>query len=165
MRKFLDATNWRRPMMTRFMTFGFAAMAALALSHPAQAARSDDLQALSRVLGELHHIRRNCEPRAEAEIWRNRMRRLVELEEPDAALRASMVEAFNNGFRAAEAQFGYCDRDARDHAAAIAQQADAVTARLLAPIYDSLAESGDAPNPAAPVFVDDLSENTPNEDY
>ena len=109
------------------------------------AQRAADLEGLSRVFGELHHIRRMCEPRREAEVWRDRMRRLVELEQPTQALRDRMVLAFNTGFKNAEQRFRYCDRDARDYAASRATQGDQMTARLMAPLYDALAESGDLP--------------------
>jgi uncharacterized protein (TIGR02301 family) len=126
------------------------ALALLALPAPAQqridyVQRAQDLEALSRVFGELHHIRRMCEPRREAEVWRNRMRKLVELEQPQPALRDRMVAAFNAGFRDAETRFDYCDGDARDYAAAAATEADAVVDRLMAPLYSSLSEQGDLP--------------------
>lgn len=134
--------------MIRTILFA-AALAALALPAAAQSGqRSSDLRTLSRIFGELHHIRRTCEPEREADAWRNRMRRLVELEEPGAELRASMVEAFNTGFREMEAQFPYCDRDARDRAAASAEQGEAITQRLVAPLYDALADQG--PSPTVP---------------
>ena len=109
--------------------------------------RAQDLESLSRVFGELHHIRRLCEPRREAEVWRNRMRKLVELEQPQPALRDRMVAAFNAGFRDVEARFEFCDEDARDYAAASAAQADAIVMRLTQPLYESLSQSGDPPEP------------------
>ncbi len=109
------------------------------------AQRSRDLLTLSRVFGELHHIRRACEAWGEEEVWRNRMRKLVELESPQPDLRDRMVAAFNDGFRGAEQRFPYCDREARDYAAASAAEGDAVTARLTAPLYDSLADTGETP--------------------
>jgi uncharacterized protein (TIGR02301 family) len=106
------------------------------------AQRAADLELLSRTFGGLHHIRRTCE-RDEAEIWRNRMRRLVELEQPPASLRNRMVEAFNSAFRDAEARFPYCDREARDYAAYLATGADAAVSRLMEPLYEALSESGE----------------------
>jgi uncharacterized protein (TIGR02301 family) len=127
-----------------------AALTAPAVAQSGQ--RSGDLRSLSRIFGELHHIRRTCEPEREADVWRNRMRRLVELEEPGAELRAAMVEAFNGGFREMEAQFPYCDRDARDRAAAAAQQGEEITQRLVAPLYDALADQGPAPTAPGVTF-------------
>lgn len=106
-------------------------------------ARERDLTTLSQIFGELHHIRRTCEPRTEADAWRNRMRKLIELEMPQPALQQTMVEAFNKGYRSAETAYPYCDRDARDHAAALAANGDEVATRLMAPLYDALAKSGE----------------------
>ncbi|MEQ8935805.1 MAG: TIGR02301 family protein [Amphiplicatus sp.] len=136
-------------MLKRFILAMFAAALTFAQGAGAQeinyAQRSRDLLALSRVFGELHHIRRACEAWGEEEVWRNRMRKLVELESPQPELRDQMVAAFNDGFRTAEQRFPYCDRAARDYAAASAAEGDAVTARLTAPLYDSLADSGETP--------------------
>lgn len=127
-----------------------ALIAALfALAAPAAAQKIDyeqrarDLERLSGAFGELHHIRRLCEPRREAEVWRNRMRRLVELEQPTATLRDRMVAAFNSGFRNAEARYPYCDGEARDHAAAVAVDADEAVQRLAAPLYEAIAGTED----------------------
>jgi uncharacterized protein (TIGR02301 family) len=99
------------------------------------AARADDLVALSRILGELHAIRRQCAQNREADVWRERMRKLVELEMPQQAQRDRMVAAFNEGFSGAESAFPTCDRDARNHAARTAAEGDNITRRLVEPLY------------------------------
>lgn len=124
--------------------FAFAATP-LAAQKVDYAQRASDLETLADAFGQLHHIRRVCEPRREAEIWRNRMRQLVELEQPQPALRDRMVQAFNAGFRQAESRFEFCDEDARDYAAAVAADADVAVTRLMEPLYGALAESGELP--------------------
>lgn len=129
----------------------FLALALFAVAAPAAAQQIDyaqrarDLTAISAVFGEMHHIRRMCEPERESEIWRDRMRRIIDLEEPQPDLQDRMVKAFNDAFYAAERRFPYCDRDARDYAAARAAEGDAIAARLTAPLYDALSESGEMP--------------------
>jgi uncharacterized protein (TIGR02301 family) len=121
------------------------------------AKRAEDLNALARIFGELHHIRRACEPQ-EADVWRDRMKRLIELEMPQTALRQDMVGSFNAGYRSAGARFDYCDRDARDYAASIAAHGDEIATRLVEPLYDAITRSyemqrifvvGDEPDGAA----------------
>lgn len=107
--------------------------------------RAEDLTALSRIFGELHHIRRNCD-RDEAEIWRSRMQKLIDLEMPQAEVREQMVIAFNDGFRIGESHYEYCDRDARNRAASIAVQGDRIATRLIEPLYNSLADTGETPS-------------------
>ena len=105
------------------------------------AKRQRDLVALAGVFGELHHIRRLCEPRRESEVWRERMKSLVNLESPTAKVRQNMVSAFNDGFRRAESQFRECRRSAEDYAAARAVDGEAIVLRLMAPL---VAAEGDA---------------------
>ena len=100
--------------------------------------RKTDLVALSGLFGELHQIRRLCEPRLEGDAWRERMKKLIELEEPQPQLRDDMVASFNKGYRAAGQHFQSCSRRARDHAAARAVQGETIIARLTAPLYDTL---------------------------
>lgn len=94
----------------------------------AVAARPDDLTTLARVFGELHHVRRMCEPQREAELWRERMKQMVRLEQPTAQLRRRLVGAFNDGFRSAESAHAQCDNDAE----AFAESRAAVGAELAA---------------------------------
>lgn len=92
--------------------------------------RQTDLTTLAGVFGELHHLRRTCEPRFEADIWRDRMKKLIDLEEPQATDREKMIAAFNTGYRDAQRQHPGCDRRARDYAASRASQGDQIIRRL-----------------------------------
>lgn len=110
------------------------------LSLPAAAeddyeARRAALTGLSRIFGELHHIRRLCEPEREGDIWRDRMKRLIDLEEPSFDLREEMVGSFNDGYSSAQSRFAYCDRDAEDYAAARALTGEALVSSLTEPLY------------------------------
>jgi len=96
--------------------------------------RQSDLVELASVFGEMHHIRRSCAPRIEGDVWRDRMKRLVDLEQPGADARERMVKRFNEGYRNAGDHFPVCDRGARDHAAARAVFARRIVDRLSAPL-------------------------------
>jgi len=100
-------------------------------------ARRAALAGLSRIFGELHHIRRMCAPEREADIWRDRMKQLIDLEQPSFDLREEMVGAFNDGYQSAQARFDYCDRNAEDYAAARAMTGEALVANLAAPLYEA----------------------------
>lgn len=110
--------------------------------------RQQDLAGLSEIFGELHHIRRTCEPRYEGDVWRERMKKLIELEEPQQAEREAMVQGFNNGYRGAQQRFPDCDRRARDYAAGRAAEGDAIVARLTATLQQP--QDGGAAAPFLP---------------
>ena len=118
----------------------FATTQSAAQDFSAYQQRQKDLVAISSVFGTLHHIRRTCEPRREGDMWRERMKRLVELEEPQTEVREEMVKSFNTAYRGAQSRFVMCDRRARDYAAARARLGDDIVARLTAPLYDVIAE-------------------------
>lgn len=92
--------------------------------------RQRDLSALAELFGELHHLRRTCDPRYEADVWRERMKKMIELEEPQDAEREQLVQGFNKGYRNAQRRYPGCDRRARDYAAGRAAQGDAIVTRL-----------------------------------
>lgn len=125
-------------MTIRSTLTAFAATAGLfLLSAPAAAQdfesyqqRQEDLSALSELFGELHHIRRNCEPRFEGDVWRERMKTLLELEEPQTSEREALTQRFNRGYRNAQRRYPVCDRRARDYAAGRAAQGDRIVMRL-----------------------------------
>lgn len=98
-------------------------------------ARQRGLVSLAQIFGELHHIRRTCDPDREADIWRNRMKRLIDFEEPSFDVREQMVAAFNDGYVSAQSRFPYCDRGAEDYAAARAYAGEALVSNLTAPLF------------------------------
>ncbi len=132
--------------MIRLTTIASAAAFLLASGASAQQTVADyqqrqaDLVALSVIFGELHHIRRSCEPRYEADIWRERMKELVELEEPQPTARNEMVAAFNKAYRRAQNRFSFCDRQARDYAAARANTGERIVERLAEPLRETMME-------------------------
>ena len=122
--------------MQRFIVLVAALIAApAAAQNDDYGARQRGLVSLAQIFGELHHIRRTCDPNREADIWRNRMKRLIDLEEPSFEVREQMVGAFNDGYVSAQARFPYCDRDAEDYAAARAYAGEALVSNLTAPLY------------------------------
>ncbi|MGF1544205.1 MAG: TIGR02301 family protein [Parvularculaceae bacterium] len=96
------------------------------------AARQEDIETLARAFGEMHHIRRLCEPRRESYVWRERMKGLIRLEQPTANVRQRLIDAFNDGFRRASGAYPECSRSARDYAAARASEGEEISTRLAA---------------------------------
>lgn len=103
--------------------------------------RRADLRALSEIFGELHHLRRLCAARTEANIWRERMKDLMQLEEPPAEDKQAMARNFNDGYRSAQARHSACDRRTRDYAAARAADGERIIARLSAPLEAQAAQA------------------------
>ena len=97
---------------------------------PAAASRSDDLVLLSTVFGELHFVRRLCEPVREQDYWRERMKQLVALEKPTARERRRLVEGFNKGYNNAQGQFSACTAQAELFSINRAERGEAIVLRL-----------------------------------
>ena len=109
--------------------------------------RQRDLNALATLFGEMHHLRRTCEPQFEADVWRERMQKLLELEEPQDAEREALVQGFNQGYRDAQRRYPSCDRRARDYAASRAAKGDVIVARLTQALRQEQEDDGFANSP------------------
>jgi len=120
------------------LTAGLPAGAARAAGYEDYRQRQQDLAALAGVFGDLHHIRRQCEPRAEADVWRERMKTLIDLEAPLPDARQAMITAFNRAYGAARRRYPVCNRRARDYAAAQSERAEIIVARLVRPLHETL---------------------------
>lgn len=132
-----------------FLSLGTAAISgpALAQDLASYQQRQRDLAALAELFGEMHHLRRTCEPRLEGDVWRERMKKMIELEEPQADEREALVQRFNKGYRDAQRRFPSCDRRARDYAAGRAAQGDEVVARLTESLRETEPDSFSASSP------------------
>ena len=113
------------------------ALAALLATSPAFAQeRPPDavkaLVALSRVLGESHAIRRACEG-TQDQSWRGRMQQLLDVEDPDVALKARLSVAFNDAFNEGRALYPKCSALARAEGRRIARTGRTLSERLEQP--------------------------------
>lgn len=108
------------------MRAALALLLAAGLAAPARAqdrspAQRQTLLELASVLGEAHALRTLCEGKGD-QSWRNRMARVTELEQPDEAFRARLVERFNTGFVGAGAAHTTCDARAKADIRAVASR-------------------------------------------
>jgi uncharacterized protein (TIGR02301 family) len=88
------------------------ALAVTALAMPAFAqdrtpAVRQSLVDLAYVLGEAHALRQACLGEDD-QYWRTRMIRMVDTEQPDAALDRRLKESFNTGFASRQGEFPTC---------------------------------------------------------
>ncbi len=89
-----------------------APFAAQAEDAPASATAPSPLQRqtvidLAYALGEAHALHRVCAG-PEDNTWRGRMGRLLQVEKPDGPYRQRLMESFNGGFTARNAEFPTC---------------------------------------------------------
>ena len=91
-------------------------------------AQRQQLLDLAYALGESHALRQACTP--DDQYWRERMRRLIEVERPDGAFAQRLADRFNTGFSVRQAQFPECTPAVRAEAAAAARRGRAAAAAL-----------------------------------
>lgn len=101
-----------RPLLATVLAAFLAAAPARAVEAPYE----PGLLRLAEILGSLHFLRALCGETGEP--WREQMESLLVTEQPDPALRARFVAAFNRGYRTYEATYTGCTASA---AAAIAR--------------------------------------------
>ena len=133
-----------RNLIGAIIAAGLAASAANAQNLDNYEQRQSDLTSLSSVFGSLHYIRRICEPRIEANIWRERMKEIIKLEDPAPKQRDDMVAAFNAAYNEAQRRYPRCSRRAEDFAAMRAAMGNDYVARLAGPLYETLRNQDNA---------------------
>ncbi|MEL6790897.1 MAG: TIGR02301 family protein [Pseudomonadota bacterium] len=102
----------------------------MVVQYEAYVQRQQDLIALAGIFGQLHYLRRTCNPKREANIWRERMQTLIELEQPDRDTHFQMVTRFNEGFDAMGQEFPTCTREAQRRSKDLAFEGNAIVQRL-----------------------------------
>lgn len=78
---------------------------------PDQGRYQDQLLELSRILGQLHHLRGECVS-GERQLWRDNMMELVRLENPPTSRKDDMVEDFNSAYARARTRYPACNKTA-----------------------------------------------------
>ena len=81
---------------------------------PAQDGRpyDDRLMRLSEILGAVHYLRELCGAN-DGQLWRERMRELMEAEGSTALRRARLTRSFNNGYRSYSRTYSSCTSPAQ----------------------------------------------------
>ncbi|HWA50504.1 MAG TPA: TIGR02301 family protein [Dongiaceae bacterium] len=72
----------------------------------------DKLLRLSEVLGAIHYLRELCGA-SEGQLWRDRMKELMDAEGSSALRRAKLTQSFNNGYRSYSRTYSTCTPSAR----------------------------------------------------
>ena len=104
--------------MTRIAAALALAIAAAALpahgedATPAPPAYQADLLRLSEILGAVQFLRELCGT-DEGALWRDQTQALIDAEQPDAEVRARMIDRFNRGYESYRSVYRVCTESAR----------------------------------------------------
>jgi uncharacterized protein (TIGR02301 family) len=72
----------------------------------------DKLMRLCEILGAVHYLRELCGS-DEGQLWRDRMKELVDSEGSSALRRARLTRSFNNGYRSYSRTYNTCSTSAQ----------------------------------------------------
>ncbi len=95
------------------------AMLGVSLAAPVPLARAQDarpyderLQRLSEILGAVHYLRELCGA-TDGQLWRDRMRELMDAEGSSALRKARLTRSFNGGYRSYSRTYSTCTPSAQ----------------------------------------------------
>jgi uncharacterized protein (TIGR02301 family) len=83
-----------------------------AIAPPDSKPYDERLMRLSEVLGAVHYLRELCGAN-DGQLWRERMRELMEAEGSSALRRAKLTRSFNNGYRSYSRTYNTCTPSAQ----------------------------------------------------
>jgi uncharacterized protein (TIGR02301 family) len=72
----------------------------------------DKLMRLCEILGAVHYLRELCGAN-EGQVWRDRMKELMDSEGSSALRRAKLTRSFNNGYRSYSRTYNTCSASAQ----------------------------------------------------
>jgi uncharacterized protein (TIGR02301 family) len=72
----------------------------------------DKLMRLCEILGAVHYLRELCGAN-EGQVWRDRMKELIDSEGTSALRRARLTRSFNNGYRSYSRTYNSCSASAQ----------------------------------------------------
>ncbi len=72
----------------------------------------DRLMQLSEILGAVHFLRELC-GNSDGQLWRDKMRELMDVEGSSALRRAKLTRSFNNGYRSYSRTYSACTQSAQ----------------------------------------------------
>lgn len=105
------------PFMTRLCVAALV-LAATVSSASAQGTPSetrpydDKLLRLCEILGAVHYLRELCGA-SDGQLWRDRMKELMDTEGSSALRRAKLTRSFNNGYRSYSRTYNTCSSSAQ----------------------------------------------------
>ena len=101
-----DAHWLRTAALTLVLLCGFPVVSGLA--QPADIKPYDDkLNRLAEVLGAVHYLRELCGA-TDGQLWRDRMREILDGESTTALRRAKLTRSFNSGYRSYSRTYQTC---------------------------------------------------------
>lgn len=101
-----------------YVCAAIAGLVALAIGAAAQSLApesrpyDDKLLRLSEILGAVHYLRELCGAN-DGQLWRDRMRELMDTEGSSALRRAKLTRSFNNGYRSYSRTYSTCSTTAQ----------------------------------------------------
>src|SRR5262245_7296855 len=92
--------------------FACAALAQPPVASPENRPYDDKLLRLSEILGAVHYLRELCGAN-DGQLWRDRMKELMDAEGSSALRRAKLTRSFNNGYRSYSRTYNNCTPSAQ----------------------------------------------------
>jgi len=94
----LPSTSALRALAIVFWAAGTASAAAQPALNPDSRPYDERIFRLAEILGAVHYLRELCGAN-DGQLWREKMRELIEAEGSSALRRAQLARSFNNGYR------------------------------------------------------------------
>jgi len=106
--------TWRKPLSALFLSLAAASSAVgqSTIVGPDTRPYDERLMRLSEILGAIHYLRELCGSN-DGQVWRDRMKELMDAEGSTALRRAKLTRSFNNGYRSYSRTYNNCTPSAQ----------------------------------------------------
>lgn len=107
-----QANGWRSLSAAILLAFGVVGTVGLDVRAAEVKPYDDKLMRLSEILGAVHYLRELCGA-GEDQLWREKMRDLINAEGSSALRRAQLTRSFNKGYNSYSRTYNACTQSAK----------------------------------------------------
>jgi len=94
-----------------------------------------ELLQIAGIMGAVHYLHGQCDGTG-TQIWRDNMKRLIELEQPVPEVRQTMIERFNAQYEIQRKRFSKCNKKRAKEAARLAAEGEQLTSDMVRRLKD-----------------------------
>jgi|GEM_PF-1399299 len=92
--------------------------------------KREQLLQIAGIMGAVHYLHGQCDGKG-TQIWRDNMKRLIEIEKPAPEVKQTMIERFNAQYEIQRKRFHKCNKKRAKEAARLAEEGERLTAEMV----------------------------------
>ncbi len=125
----------RNSLIATLLALGLLGAGGQSFAQSNSGIKRDQLLQIAGIMGAVHYLHGQCDGKG-TQIWRDNMKRLIDLEKPAPEVRQTMIERFNAQYEVQRQRFSKCNKKRAKEAARLAGEGERLTAEMVRRLSD-----------------------------